>query len=195
MTALSTQNSLSRRTARLYQEPARTEDSFRARGAQHSVLRRSKGDRGRDDLPGVTPDPYADAMKILVGYTPAPEGVAALDFAIAHAKLTDAHLTVLNTGKNGDYSDPVYASSQDIDAVDAQLGESGLDYEIRRPNDGLSATDSILGIAEQIGADLLVIGLRKRSAVGKLITGSTAQAVLLNANVPVVCVPAEAQTG
>ena len=143
----------------------------------------------------MTPNPYADAMRILVGYTPAPEGVAALDFAIAHAKLTGAHLTVLNTGKNGDYSDPVYASSQDIDAVDAQLGESGLDYEIRRPNDGLSATDSILGIAEQIGADLLVIGLRKRSAVGKLITGSTAQAVLLNANVPVVCVPAEAQTG
>ena len=134
-------------------------------------------------------------MRILVGYTPQPEGVAALDFAVAHAKLTDAHLTVLNTGRNGDYSDPVYASSQDIDAVDAELGTSGLAYEIRRPNDGLSATDSLLGIAEETGADLLVIGLRKRSAVGKLITGSTAQAVLLNANVPVVCVPAQAKTG
>jgi nucleotide-binding universal stress UspA family protein len=143
----------------------------------------------------VTVNPYADAMKILVGYTPAPEGVAALDFAVAHAKLTDAHLTVLNTGKNGDYSDPMYASSQDIDAVDAELAESGLEYEIRRPNDGLSATDSLLGIAEETGADLLVIGLRKRTAVGKLITGSTAQAVLLNANVPVICVPAGAKAG
>jgi nucleotide-binding universal stress UspA family protein len=132
-------------------------------------------------------------MKILVGYTPEPEGVAALDFAVAHAKLTDAHLTVLNTGKNGDYSDPVYASSQDIDAVDAELGGSGLEYEIRRPNDGLSATDSILSVAEQIEADLLVIGLRKRSAVGKLITGSTAQAVLLNSHVPVICVSAVAK--
>ena len=143
----------------------------------------------------MTANPYADAMKILVGYTPAPEGVAALDFAVAHAKLTDAHLTVLNTGKNGDYSDPMYASSQDIDAVEAELGTSGLEYEIRRPNDGLSATDSLLGVAEETGADLLVIGLRKRTAVGKLITGSTAQAVLLNANVPVICVPAGAKAG
>ncbi|HZA05138.1 MAG TPA: universal stress protein [Propionibacteriaceae bacterium] len=137
-------------------------------------------------------------MKILVGYTPRPESVAALDFAVTHAKLTDAHLTVVNTGKNGDYSDPVYASSQDIDAVEAELGNSGLEYEIRRPNDGLSATDSILAAAEETGADLLVIGLRKRSAVGKLITGSTAQAVLLNSPVPVVCVPAaadQARTG
>jgi nucleotide-binding universal stress UspA family protein len=131
-------------------------------------------------------------MKILVGYTPRPEGVAAFDFAVAHAKLTDAHLTVLNTGRNGNYADPVFASSQDIDAVEAELATSGLDYEIRRPNDGLSATDSILATAEEIGADLLVIGLRKRTAVGKLITGSTAQAVLLNSHVPVICVPAPA---
>jgi nucleotide-binding universal stress UspA family protein len=134
-------------------------------------------------------------MRILVGYTPRPEGVAALDFAVAHAKLTDAQLTVLNTGRNGNYADPVYASSADIDAVDAELAESGLEYEIRRPTDGLSATDAILGTAEDTGADLLVIGIRKRTPVGKLITGSTAQAVLLNAPVPVVCVPAKAQTG
>ncbi|HSU36628.1 MAG TPA: universal stress protein [Propionibacteriaceae bacterium] len=130
-------------------------------------------------------------MRILVGYTPTAEGVAALDFATDHAKLTGAALTVLNTGKNGDYSDPVYASAQDIDAVEAGLSKAGIEFEIRRPNDGLSATDSILGIAEEIGADLLVIGLRKRSAVGKLIAGSTAQAVLLGSNIPVVAVPAK----
>lgn len=134
-------------------------------------------------------------MRILVGYTPTPEGIAAFDFATGHAKLVDARLTVLNTGKNGDYSDPVYASAQDIDAIEAELGQTGLEYEIRRPNDGLSATDSILGVAEETGADLLVIGIRKRSAVGKLITGSTAQAVLLNADVPVVCVPPKPQAG
>jgi nucleotide-binding universal stress UspA family protein len=134
-------------------------------------------------------------MRILVGYTPAPDGVAALDFAIAHAKLTDAHLTVLNTGKNGNYSDPVYATSQDIDTLEAELEESGLEYEIRRPNDGLSATDSLLRIAEETGADVLVIGLRRRSAVGKLLTGSTIQSVLLNAEIPVICVPAGAKSG
>ena len=133
-------------------------------------------------------------MKILVGYTPTPEGIAAFEFASAHAKLTGASLTVLNTGKNGDYSDPVYASEQDIDALEAELAKEGIEYEIRRPTDGLSATDALLGAAEDIGADLLVIGLRKRSAVGKLITGSTAQAVLLGSDVPVVAVPAKRQS-
>jgi nucleotide-binding universal stress UspA family protein len=130
-------------------------------------------------------------MKILVGYTPRPEGNAAFEFAVDHAKLAGASLTVVNTGKNGDYSDPVYASAQDIEALEAQLSEAGIEYEIRRPNDGLSATDTILRISEEIGADLLVIGLRKRSAVGKLIAGSTAQAVLLSSDVPVVAVPAK----
>jgi len=130
-------------------------------------------------------------MKILVGYTPTAEGVAALDFATDHAKLTGASLTVLNTGKNGDYSDPVYATAQDIDAVEGGLSKAGIEFEVRRPNDGLSATDAILGIAEEIGADLLVIGLRKRSAVGKLITGSTAQQILLDAPCPVLTVKAQ----
>jgi nucleotide-binding universal stress UspA family protein len=133
-------------------------------------------------------------MKILVGYSPTPEGIAAFDFATAHAKLT-AVVTVLNTGKNGDYSDPAYATAEDIDAVETELAKSGIEYEIRRPNDGLSATDSILGTSEEIGADLLVIGLRKRSAVGKLITGSTAQAVPLGSAVPVVAVPANRMDG
>jgi nucleotide-binding universal stress UspA family protein len=88
----------------------------------------------------------------------------------------------------------VYATSQDIDTLAAELHESGLEYEIRRPNDGLSATDSLLRVAEEIGADVLVIGLRKRSAVGKLITGSTIQSVLLNAEIPVICVPGRAKS-
>ena len=129
-------------------------------------------------------------MRILVGFIPTPEGAAAIDFAVSHAKLLGAAVTVLNTGKNGNYSDPVYAPAEDIDALEDRLSREGIEYEVRRPNDGLSASDALLGTAEDIGADLLVIGLRKRSAVGKLITGSTAQAVLHGSDIPVVAVPA-----
>jgi hypothetical protein len=129
-------------------------------------------------------------MKILVGYIPAAEGVAAFDFAVEQAKLTGAHLTVLNTGKNGDYSDPVYASSADIDAVEADLGKSGLEFEIRRPNDGLSATDSILSVRR---GDR---GRPARHRAAKAVRGGQADhrqhraGRLLNSPVPVVCVPA-----
>ena len=125
-------------------------------------------------------------MKILVGYIPTPEGLAAVDWAIDYAKTMSGELTVINTGKNGDYSHPQFASAQDIDALDTQLTEQGIEHEIRRPTDGLPASENILSAATEIDADLIVIGLRRRSAVGKLITGSSAQAILLGADCPVV---------
>ncbi len=125
-------------------------------------------------------------MKILVGYIPTPEGLAAVDWAIDYAKTMSGDLTVINTGKNGDYSHPQFASAQDIDALDTQLTEQGIEHEIRRPTDGLPASENILSAATEIDADLIVIGLRRRSAVGKLITGSSAQAILLGADCPVV---------
>lgn len=129
-------------------------------------------------------------MKILVGYIPTPEGLAALEWATQHALLTGAELTVLNTAKNGDYSDELYASSQDIDSVEADLTKRGVNAAIVRPTDGSPAADSLVTTARDISADLVVIGLRRRSPVGKLITGSSAQAILLDAPCPVVAVKA-----
>jgi nucleotide-binding universal stress UspA family protein len=132
-------------------------------------------------------------MRIVVGYIPTSEGLAAVDWATAHAKLVGAELVVVNTGKNGDYSHPQFASAQDIDALDADLTSQGIEHEIRRPTDGLPAADAILTAATDVGADMIVIGLRRRTAVGKLITGSSAQAVLLAADCPVVGVKAPAK--
>ena len=131
-----------------------------------------------------------DPFTILVGYIPAPEGIAALNQAVSLAKLLDAQVAVLNTGRNGNYADPVFAEEQDIDAVSAQLDEAGIAHSIRRPVDDTSAADALLGAAEELKADLIVIGIRRRSPVGKLVTGSTAQTVLLEADCPVLAVKA-----
>ena len=58
--------------------------------------------------------------KIVVGYIPTKEGVAALDAAIEIAKDRGAHLTVVNTGRDGNYADPSFATAEDIDTIDLQ---------------------------------------------------------------------------
>jgi nucleotide-binding universal stress UspA family protein len=134
----------------------------------------------------------ADLRTIVAGYLPTPEGSAALEAAKAWALASSARLIVVNTGREGDYSHPNFATPQDLDAIDAELTEAGIDHDIQQPTDGTSAAESILGSAVSSSADLIVIGLRRRSPVGKLITGSTAQHILLDAPCPVLSVKSPA---
>ena len=128
--------------------------------------------------------------QIVVGYIPTPEGLAALHAAIALAKEGGGHLTVVNTGRAGNYADATFASAEEIDSIDLQLANADIPHDVRQPTSGLAAADEILGVAEQVGADLVVLGVRRRSPVGKLVTGSTAQQVLLDAGCSVLAVKA-----
>ena len=53
---------------------------------------------------------------------------------------------------------------------------------------GGTASDAVLGVAEEVGAELLVVGIRRRSPVGKALLGSNAQRIILNATCPVLTV-------
>jgi nucleotide-binding universal stress UspA family protein len=128
---------------------------------------------------------------IVVGYTGTAEGTAALDHAKRWASSNAAKLVVINTGRDGDYSHPSFATAQDVDAIDAELAQAGLRHEVVQVTDGSSAAEAILRTAVAHAADLIVIGLRRRTPVGKLITGSTAQHVLLDAPCPVLTVKAQ----
>jgi len=127
-------------------------------------------------------------MTIVVGYIPRPEGLAAVDAAIVEAERRTERLVVVNTGHHGDNTDPSYAAAQDLDALDAQLTDRGIEHEIRQPNRGWAPADELLAAAADVTARLIVIGLRRRSPLGKLITGSTAQQVLLDAPCDVLAV-------
>jgi nucleotide-binding universal stress UspA family protein len=127
-------------------------------------------------------------MTVVVGYLPTPDGLAALNHAIDEATRSGDKLVVMNTGELGNYATPAFAPPQDLDAIRVQLAQAGIEHEVMQPTNGLSAADEILLTAAAHEARLIVIGIRRRSPVGKLFTGSTAQQVLLDADCPVLAV-------
>jgi nucleotide-binding universal stress UspA family protein len=127
---------------------------------------------------------------VVVGYVPKPEGEAAVDQGIAEAKLRGSQLIVVNSHRGGrDYDDVASTrTEQDLAALEAKLQASGLKYAVRQLVRGFEPAEDLIGIAEDSGADLIVIGLRRRTPVGKLILGSNAQRILLDAPCPVLAV-------
>jgi nucleotide-binding universal stress UspA family protein len=131
---------------------------------------------------------------VVVGYVPKPEGQAALTSAIAEAKLRGAKVVVVNSHRGGQDFDRAASDKVDteMEAVKSALDEAGVEHEVRQLVRGFEPAEDLIGIAAEVSAELIVIGLRRRSPVGKLILGSNAQRILLDAKCPVLAVKADA---
>ena len=127
-------------------------------------------------------------MTILVAYVPRPEGEAALEKGIEIAKRRQERLVVVNATVGGKQVDPSMAEVRDVERVEAQLAASGLDAQFKQFVRGQNAVAEIEALVESLQASVLIIGLRKRTAVGKLILGSVAQELLLSVPCPVLAV-------
>jgi nucleotide-binding universal stress UspA family protein len=125
---------------------------------------------------------------VVVGYVPTREGESALSHALEEARSRDARLLVVNTSRGDALVDERYVDEGQLGALQGRLAASGVRHEVIHAIRGREAAEEILSVAEQRRADLVVIGLRKRSAVGKLLLGSTAQRVLLEAPCAVLAV-------
>jgi nucleotide-binding universal stress UspA family protein len=129
---------------------------------------------------------------IVVGYIPTPQGDAALQRAIQEARVHDAELVVVNSTKRDAYIDENFVGEDHWSTLDTRVAEAGVKHRMVQPEEGYDAADLILEACRRNEADLVVIGLRKRSAVGKLLLGSTAQRVLMQAECDILAVRATA---
>ena|SRR5687768_8734555 len=132
-------------------------------------------------------------MAILVGYVPRAEGRAALRRGAEEARLRRTKLVVINSNRGGRDLDDKEATrhEQELAEVRAELDKEGIEHEVRQLVRGNEPADDLIAVAEEVGADFIVIGLRRRTPVGKLIMGSNAQRILLEAPCPVLAVKAE----
>jgi len=129
---------------------------------------------------------------VVLGYVPKPEGEAALAASISEAQLRKADLVVVNShrARHKDAA-AVAAIDTELDEVRARVEDAGVTVDIRHPETGFEASEDLLAIADEVAAELIVIGLRRRTPVGKLILGSNAQRILLDSSCPVLAVKSD----
>jgi len=127
---------------------------------------------------------------IVVGYTADVFGIAAVEHAIAEAALRGTGLLVINATSGEAYVDSRFARSGQVHDVEERLRESGVPFELRQPV-GVDAATELLDAMDAADAELLVIGIRHRSPVGKLLLGSVSQQLLLECRKPVLAVKPE----
>jgi nucleotide-binding universal stress UspA family protein len=127
-------------------------------------------------------------VTVLVAYVPTPEGDAAYAAAVEEAGRRGERLLLLNTPREGA---PVSTAVADEDTVRDLVGRAaaaGVDVEVRQDAHAGDLADEVVRVAGAVDASVIVIGMRRRSPVGKLLMGSTAQRILLDADRPVLAV-------
>jgi nucleotide-binding universal stress UspA family protein len=129
-------------------------------------------------------------VTIIVGYTPTPEGEAALEHSITEARHHGDELLVVNVSARSDPPESTFASDVELAAVRERLDAEGVRHTVRQLVRGRDAADEILALSEELEVRGIVIGVRHRTPVGKLLLGSNSQRILLEARCPVIAVKA-----
>ena len=129
-------------------------------------------------------------MKILVGYDGTNSAKEALNLAKFHAKTFGASVEVVTSMQKGTES-----ARKDIEQAERGLAyakslfeEDGIACNTHLLIRGLTAGEDLVKFADENQIDQIVVGVKRRSKVGKLLMGSSAQYVILQAQCPVVSV-------
>jgi nucleotide-binding universal stress UspA family protein len=127
-------------------------------------------------------------MTILIGYVPTPVGEAALEAGLDEAKAHGEDVVILNSPRRRSTVDGELISEAAADELVARAAAAGVTARVDYADHGDDLVETFAKVADSVAARLVVIGLRRRSPVGKLVTGSDAQRLLLDLDVPILAV-------
>lgn len=119
-------------------------------------------------------------MTVVVGYVPDQYGEAALAAGVEEAGRRGTGLVVVNATKGDALIDRRYVGEEGLAALEERLAGLAIAHEVRQAI-GTDVAEEMLRVVRDTDAEVLVIGLRHRTPVGKMIMGSVAQHVLLDA--------------
>ncbi|TFI44394.1 universal stress protein [Rhodococcus sp. 1R11] len=132
-------------------------------------------------------------MTVGVLHNNSPEGRAALAAAVREARIRETDLVVLHAlsgsaepsaeaGETAAVSTAVETALTDIDNAE------GVAWTVAVGRPDPDAVNTLLTLVEEQKSEILVVGSRHRSAVGKFLMGQTIQRLLLEIPVPVLLV-------
>jgi len=127
-------------------------------------------------------------MTIVIGYIPTPVGEAALDAGLSEAAARGDDVVILNSPRRGATVDRELVGPDAEVGLVARATAAGVTARVDHADHGPDVVETFEALVQSTGARLIVIGLRRRSPVGKLVLGSDAQRILLEASVPVLAV-------
>ena len=129
-------------------------------------------------------------MKILVGYDGSTSAKEALKLARKHALAFKGSVDIVTSMEKGTEGQQreIEEAERGLEWAKSMFTEKGLECRTHLLIRGLAPGEDILEFARENGAEEIVVGVKRRSKVGKLLMGSTAQYVILQARCPVVTV-------
>jgi len=129
-------------------------------------------------------------MKILVGYDGTNSAKEALNLAKSHAKAFGATVEVVTSMQTGTESErkDIEQAERGLAYAKSLFEDGGIECNTHLLIRGLSPGEDLVEFANENQIDQIIVGVKRRSKVGKLLMGSTAQYVILQAQCPVVTV-------
>jgi nucleotide-binding universal stress UspA family protein len=126
-------------------------------------------------------------MTVVVGFIPDKFGDAALAEGIEEARRRRTRLLVVNATRGDALIDRRYLGQEGLADLEERLAGIDVEHEVRQAM-GADVAEEMIRVVREVDAQVLVIGMRHRTPVGKMIMGSVAQQVLLDAPCPVLAV-------
>jgi nucleotide-binding universal stress UspA family protein len=129
-------------------------------------------------------------MKILVGYDGSNSAKAALKLARKHAMAFGASVDVVTSMEKGTEGEQqaIEDAERGMEWAMSMFSEKGVPCKTHLLIRGMAPGEDLIEFAKEAEVDEIIVGVKRRSKVGKLLMGSTAQYVILQATCPVVSV-------
>jgi nucleotide-binding universal stress UspA family protein len=129
-------------------------------------------------------------MKILVGYDGSNAADATVHLACSHAQAFSAHVMIVTVleSSTASYGMNMEEAKSKLCIVAGDAMDKGIRVETQILSRGFRAGEDIVRFSKEQNVDLIYIGIKKKSRIDKMLFGSNAQYIILNALCPVVTV-------